>query len=447
MPPWDAVSRSGGSMVRDCLVSVSSREDGYMSGFPTEALTVLAAAVGAARQALREMDPDDAPESLRRVVASSSGRLPPPLARSLLRELDRNQWLRDEALEQLEGDGPSRGFLEHLDGWWVVVADAIADDRADAEAAKAQQAEAQVAALASEVHALKAKAKETRREANTAAAAAKVERTAGRKRLEVALAASRSELAAKREMLEDGTRAVEAALAERDEADAASREVGRRLRALRRELAELRAGSAQAAATSAPREGIALARHLDLLAAMVPAAGPGPAPAAQPATSAAESSSDPAAPEDVLAVPAGIRPDAGEVVVWLLGQPTGFALVVDGHNVLFHLDPATATTGEARKRLVTDLARFRKQAAATPAVVVVFDSHIPGSREPGFRDGVELLYAEAGVAADDLVVGIAREFSVPVVVVSSDRAVRERAESTSVFALWSEALGEWLRRP
>jgi hypothetical protein len=183
---------------------------------------------------------------------------------------------------------------------------------------------------------------------------------------------------------------------------------------------------------------------MDLLAAMVPVRDAGDG------DRAARGQSDDVSPGVIatneLSVPPGIRPDAGEVFTWLQEQPIDFALVVDGHNVLFHLDATTATTGEARKRLVADLGRFRAIATASPAVVVVFDSHIPGIREPGFRDGVELLYAEAGVAADDLVVELAGEFSAPVVVVSSDRAVREGAEMASALALWSEALGEWLHR-
>jgi hypothetical protein len=415
-----------------------------MSGFPKEALTVLAGAVNSARLALREMDPDDVPESLRRVVASSSGRLPPPLARSLLLELYRSEWLRAEAQERLEGEGPSRRFLERDDGWWAAVADAIADQRVAIAAAKAGKAKAKIAVLSSKVRSLKAKAKEARRKADAAEAGVKVELAAGRKRLEAALAASRSDLETTQRMLEESKRAVEAALAERDEADAASRELGGRLRALRRELAAARAGSPQVAAVSVPREGIALARHMDLLAAMVPVLDASTVDAGEAGRSNSVRSQ--VAAGEMLSVPAGIRPDAGEVFDWLQEQPTEFALVVDGHNVLFQLDPTTATTGEARKRLVTDLARFRTLATATPAVVAVFDSNIPGAREPGFRDGVELLYAEAGVAADDLVVDMTGEFSVPVVVVSSDRAVREGAESTSALALWSEAFGEWLRR-
>jgi predicted RNA-binding protein with PIN domain len=412
-----------------------------MSGFPKEALVVLAGAITAARQALRNMDADDVPEALRRVVASSSGRLPPPLARSLLLELDRSDWLRAEAREQFDGDGPALAFLLRDEAWWAVVADAIAQQRSEGAVGNAAGAEAKVATLSNEVRKLKAKVKEARRQTDEAAADARAELAAGRKRLEAALAAKHSELTVVQQRLEESERLREVAVSERADADATSRELSRRVRALRRELAQVTHLSASTAGESLPRDGVALARHIDLLAAMVPVRD---ASEGEPGTRVGSNGA--AVADRSLSVPAGIRPDVGDAFAWLERQSTEFALIVDGHNVLFHLDAATATTGDARRRLVSDLARFRELATTNPVVVVVFDSHIPGAREPEFHDGVEMLYAEAGVTADDLVVDTVGEFSTPVVVVSSDRAVREGAEASAALALWSEALGEWLHR-
>lgn len=90
------------------------------------------------------------------------------------------------------------------------------------------------------------------------------------------------------------------------------------------------------------------------------------------------------------------------------------------------------------------MAAFRSTAAVDPHVVIVFDSHLPGLREPEYRDGVELVYAEAGVTADEVIVEMAGAFTRPTVVVSSDRDVREGAEASRALTLWAEALGEWL---
>ena len=59
-------------------------------------------------------------------------------------------------------------------------------------------------------------------------------------------------------------------------------------------------------------------------------------PAASPAASRRQA----------LTIPAGIRPDRAEVVEWLLEQ-AGVTIIVDGYNLLFHLEPgALFVTGE-----------------------------------------------------------------------------------------------------
>ena len=81
--------------------------------------------VRAAMHVLNRLDEEEVPARLRK-VAGRSGKLPRPLAVSLLAELDRNDWLRDKVLAStpdLEvessrpGDAVSALFLLRPDGW------------------------------------------------------------------------------------------------------------------------------------------------------------------------------------------------------------------------------------------------------------------------------------------------------------------------------------------
>src|SRR5665811_511114 len=94
---------------------------------------VLSAAIHAARKALRDLDEDQVTASLRPVAASAARHLPPPLARSLLRDLDKFAWLRDKAADAwpevagpVKDDAASAAFLLRPDGWEQAIEAAIA---------------------------------------------------------------------------------------------------------------------------------------------------------------------------------------------------------------------------------------------------------------------------------------------------------------------------------
>jgi hypothetical protein len=86
---------------------------------------LLVDAIEAARHALRDLEPDQVPASMQRVVGYAGGKLPPPFARSLLAELETNEFLRSKALEVWKLERPPSGdrqlasyrFLERGDGW------------------------------------------------------------------------------------------------------------------------------------------------------------------------------------------------------------------------------------------------------------------------------------------------------------------------------------------
>jgi predicted RNA-binding protein with PIN domain len=131
-------------------------------------------------------------------------------------------------------------------------------------------------------------------------------------------------------------------------------------------------------------------------------------------------------------------------VTWLVGSAGAFSLIVDGYNVLFHLDRGDFSTGRARQRLAQQLGRLKRE-AGTARVIVVYDSALPGGRRARpTAGGVEVRFAEEGRLADEEVILLAGELTGAVVVVSSDREVREGAEAAGALALWSEALVGWI---
>lgn len=103
--------------------------------------------------------------------------------------------------------------------------------------------------------------------------------------------------------------------------------------------------------------------------------------------------------------------------------------LVDGYNVT-HRDPATAPLSllEQREALVARLRIRGRDLLGNGRIVVVFD----GEGGPGLSTGggvpVEIVYAHAR-SADDEIVRIAAKSRQNVVVVSNDRGLLERAQA------------------
>jgi predicted RNA-binding protein with PIN domain len=220
------------------------------------------------------------------------------------------------------------------------------------------------------------------------------------------------------------------------EANQARTELRSQLRSQRRELAAARKALEAGGSASASRDPVALARELDLAAASVPRR--------QPRERAADDDTAFPAPARMpLEIPRGIRPDRAEAVEWLLGAGA-VAVIVDGYNLLFKLEPGDLPSGRSRRRLEALMAQFARKSGGNATVRIVFDSSLPGTRDQRSRDdGVVVVFAEADRLADEEVVHLAAETAGPVVVVTSDREVRENAALVGAAALWSEAFVEW----
>ncbi len=396
---------------------------------------LLAPALKAARAALRRLEPDEIPASLRRVAAYTGGRLPPPLASSLLDELDGNEWLRAKALEELADDEAlGRLYLERPAGWareLAVASAALAADGATEELASARR-------LVKDAEERLAEARRRLHEVRSSESSAAADGEARELRRKLKAAHRRAEAEAERreaEVQEAAGRAMAA-----DEAAAAlAAEVHRlrsRLRRTRRDRARLVAVAQTAAAGGAlrPRRPVEVARDLDDAARLLRAA-PSPAGAAEAPAAAGP-----------LELPAGVRPDDAAAIDWLVAQAEPLLLLVDGYNVTFSLSERGFATPEARSRLNAELGRLARLATAL-RVVVVYDSDQDHDAAvavgPG---GVEVVFAPADLLADEELVSRAEAAQLPAVVVSTDREVREGAEDAGALALWGEALVSWMRR-
>ena len=120
-------------------------------------------------------------------------------------------------------------------------------------------------------------------------------------------------------------------------------------------------------------------------------------------------------------------------------------MIVDGYNVSMLAWP-DVSAAEQRERLCDALAEFQLRFRCE--VTVVFDgAEVPGVR-PLRRRGLRVVFSAAGQEADEVVVDevMFRPEDVPVIVVSSDREVRARAEAEGATVLPADALLQLMRR-
>jgi predicted RNA-binding protein with PIN domain len=123
----------------------------------------------------------------------------------------------------------------------------------------------------------------------------------------------------------------------------------------------------------------------------------------------------------------------------------GLAVIVDGYNVSMLAWPE-ASPAEQRDRLCDALAEFQLRFRCE--VTVVFDGADVAGVRPLRRRGLRVLFSAAGQDADEVVVSevVFRLAEVPVIVVSSDREVREAAQAEGATVLPSDALLQLMRR-
>ncbi|NIA25155.1 MAG: hypothetical protein GWP04_06250 [Gammaproteobacteria bacterium] len=391
---------------------------------------VLGAAIRAARKALRDLDEDQILASLRRVAASTARHLPPPLARSLLRDLDRFVWLRDKAAEAwpaiteaVGDDAASAAFLLRSEGWEQVVEAAVAARSHRDLIDSLEGLEARTRDLEHQLEVERGRADKARADTVEAERRARCQSNGISRKVQEARLAERVGRLAAESRVAALERSLEQAIGDLAEADG-------RVAFLREELLRTRRASGTSVATHGPdvwsvRDPAALASLLDQIVASAQA---DPAPAQ---TTEVESSSP-------LILPAGVRPDSAVAIEWLLGQQEPFVMIVDGYN-LSHQWPDPLGREDINYRL----ARVRRLAVAPVRLLVIYDSTLPGGGESGpGPGGIEVRFTDGGTIADEEIIRLSGAIEGNVVVVSSDREVREGCPRA--LCLWGQALKEWL---
>lgn len=381
---------------------------------------LLAGAIDAARSALADLETDEVPAKLRRVAASSSRRLPAPLADTLLRQLEDHEWLRLAAADLAGDDEAARLFLLRPDGWEASLAEL---EGAAGERNLTDRVRALEKALAA--------AERERDVARERAGRALSDAEEARRQAADHAASVRSRVAAAQKESADELREVRAALRRAEET------IGRLERDLERaadRVAALRAAKPAKTSTSPQttkpptggwKDVVEMGRAIDTFLA---AARPDPV-AAKPGPVAAEP----------FRLPVGVAPDSPDALRWLAQVRGSVTLVVDGYNAAFHVHGDDFSTAEAREALVGRLARYKRSASANLKVIVVFDS-APGQLGPAGPGAVEVRWEHD---ADESVRQLARSTEGRVAVMSSDREVQAGADRAGAVVIWSEALVTW----
>lgn len=418
-PPDGKGEESAGNAPERSLV-VATRRSGYWND-----PDVIRPAVDAARRVLRNLDPDDVPPRLRRVAGYTDRALPAPLLRTLLDEVDSNDWLRDKITEEwaaahgVSEDAEataSEFFLRRPAGWEERIIAEIEATSVRTEGRKVAELEREIDRLADHVSRLSAELDECRRRGSEAIseAARRGESKAGRLGEEASELRRRlAEVEAERDRTRQDLAEASGWLAEAD----------RKIDDLRSRLARGRRAPDETAGSVVFGRGrpLAAARALDDLVTALSRAAP------------AEERTHPPAR---VALPPPLRPDDAEAIGWLLSQEGAFLVLVDGYNVA-HTHVA-APDADTRRRVEEEAARLRRLADGTLTVVVLWDSAVDGtSRRVG---GIEVRYVPS---ADEAIIATAREATLPVVVVSSDRRVREESEVAGAIGLWATAWTGW----
>jgi hypothetical protein len=142
-------------------------------------------------------------------------------------------------------------------------------------------------------------------------------------------------------------------------------------------------------------------------------------------------------PSGSIKLPQGLAPDRAEAIYWLLDQPAALMVAIDGWNAAHML--VSPPDHEARGRIVEAGRRLAVASVGKRRVIVMFDSR-EGNEHHRYPE-VEVTFVDS---ADEGILELARTTTAPLVVVTSDRRVREGAEAAGAVGLWSQALVDWL---
>lgn len=392
-------------------------------------LAELQPVIESARKVLADMEHDDIPASLRKVAKSSARTLPPPFAKSVIRELTNSERFRQSVSEQYEEKNPVDedlvAFLADPEQGMDRIAERAnaskdLEKQTDLRSANRRIAElgASLAEAKARISALRAQHVGELADARSSVSDGQIRAEARVEKLASALSAKDDEVKALTEEL--GGLADELASAEGRLISAVER--GRR----RQDPANRSPQGLRSDAT--PSDPLELALWLDNIERNM-----------RPYREREEAGVA-AASVDPLRVDPGIAPDSGSALASLVEQrPSRF--ILDGYNIAGEINASGFSTRVARDDVIRRAGRLARSTEAE--VLVVFDGPDDEGRS-GFRsmDGVLVRFSR-GNKADDVIAALVASDPTGTVVVTNDRELRSRCTVDGCIPIWSTAFLEW----
>ena len=393
-------------------------------------LSVLTNVIAVARRELADRDDTEIPTRLRKVARDSGKRLPPPYAKSILKEIQESEGFRASVQERWDDEGlddpVGEAFISHPEAALQRVSEQ-ADERTvsklQTELGWSQQS---VVALEKQLEESKRRLAEIREVHTADIADAVAAGSASRKNLESAvrdLKARGLERDVERGQLADTIEGL------RTEIEALKDKLDRSVSKARR-----RAKTAQANAvtsrqpTQGPSDPLELAAWLDAVERTQRTYRE-----ARIADAKASSARPP------LYLPDGLLPDTEPALAALIEQRPD-VIYIDGYNVAALLVDDFATAS-ARTMVVAKADRLAS--ASRSRVVVAFDAlGVEGSSAPPTPGLSEVRFTQTQIA-DDEIVDLARANASRTVVITSDRELSQRCATNGCVTVWSEAFVRW----
>ena len=403
--------------------------------------------------AVKTMPAEQVPHNLRKIRGSAVRRLTPVQERTLYRELDKNEQLRQTTLEVLEtapsegaplsGDGnprltASRLFLARPEGWERDVGHILTDVKLGDIYEEAISLRNKLSEARIEKDKLRKQMRETRR---LASAQSHSDTPQLREDLERARKRNQNlegELSKRRQENHRLDKELEVAFDELTLADV-------RVEELRRLLGKERSAHESSSSSEGDgwsggglsRDPVKAARALDQMVSFWEVV--------------ADSVPERIASVPRLELPPGMDPKSGEAVRWVYDDAPRLTLVVDGWNAAYKWNYHRNLPEPPDRSNIRFITNKLKQLAAYSVgkhlVLVYLDSEkVVGLEEEWdsrFKDG--RLVGHYVENADDAIADAAAERrNEPVAVITSDNELAERCRAHGALTLASEALAEWM---